>query len=95
MPFVPIELDAYVDLHLRSNPGVDRADLTNRLEATLAAAQDGTRCSCGNPIWVIGAAEVGYNCFTCITGEARPTDDYELDDACPLHEGPAVGGDRW
>jgi hypothetical protein len=93
MPFVPITLDDYVDLHLQSNPGSERSELTGRLEAALAAAQDGARCDCGNPIWVIGAAEVGYRCFTCITGEAMPTDDYELADACPLHDPPAEHGD--
>jgi hypothetical protein len=38
-------------------------------------------CRCGNPIWVIGSAVVGNACFTCITGEALPDDDFEIDEA--------------
>ena len=85
MPFVPIELDDYLERHLQANPGADRAEVRERLEATLAAAQAGAGCACGAPIWVIGAAEVGHACFTCITGEAAPTDDYELVGAPGLH----------
>jgi hypothetical protein len=87
MPFVPIELDDYVEHHVKANPGSDRAEVRSRLEATLAAARAGARCDCGAPIWVIGAAEVGHMCFTCITGEATPTDDCELVGA-PGHEPP-------
>jgi len=31
---------------------------------------------------VIGSAFVGNACFTCITGEADPSDDYEIAEAC-------------
>lgn len=31
---------------------------------------------------MIGSAETGLACFTCITGEADPADDYEIDAAC-------------
>jgi len=37
---------------------------------------------CGAPIWVLAASEVGLMCFTCITGEADPSSDYEIDEAC-------------
>ena len=39
------------------------------------------KCHCGNDIWVIGSAMVGNSCFTCITGESRPSDDDELESA--------------
>jgi len=53
------------------------------LEDTLRAYKQGARCDCGNPIWVIGSAFSGFDgCFTCITGEACPEDDYEIDEAC-------------
>lgn len=87
MPSVRIELDDYVERHVQANPGSDRAEVRSRLEATLAATRAGARCACRAPIWVIGAAEVGHMCFTCSTGEATPTDDYELVDA-PGHEPP-------
>lgn len=86
MSFVPIEFGDYVDLFLENNPGSDRSEVTSRLETTLAAARAGALCRCGAPIWVIGSAEVGHMCFTCITGEAVPTEDYELADACGHHD---------
>ena len=77
--FIPIRLEDYVEKHLRSNPDVERADLIERLEYAVAAYKRGVRCECGAPIWIIGSAEVGLSCFTCITGEATPDDDYEID----------------
>jgi len=79
--FIPISIDDYVRKHLASNPDVDRADLVRRLQYALAEARSGARCGCGGPIWVIGSAEAGLSCFTCITGEAQPDDDYEIDEA--------------
>jgi len=70
--FTPIGLDAYVKKHLVSNPGVDPAELKARLRSVLAAKEAGQRCACGEEIWVLGSAEVGLMCFTCITGEAVP-----------------------
>jgi hypothetical protein len=77
--FTPIRLDEYVELHLHANPGVDRADLVKRLRYAIAAWQQGERCQCGRPIWIIGSADAGLSCFTCITGESNPDKDYEID----------------
>ncbi len=77
--FTPIRLENYVELHLRSNPDVERADLIRRLEYAVTAHKRGVRCQCGAPIWIIGSAEVGLSCFTCITGESAPDEDYEID----------------
>jgi len=79
--FVLISIDAYVQKYLADNPGVDREDLVERLRSALTSARAGARCACGGPIWVIGSAEVGLSCFTCITGEAEPSDDYEIVEA--------------
>jgi hypothetical protein len=81
--FVPISLENYVKLHLESNPDMTREEVTESLKEALEAYKQGARCTtCGNPIWVIGSAFVGHNaCFTCITGEAMPEDDYELNEA--------------
>jgi len=39
-----------------------------------------SRCVCGNPIWAVGTAMVGSPvCFTCITGEADCSSDYEVE----------------
>ncbi len=79
--FVPIALERYVELHLKSNQSVKRSDLIERLGYALDAYRRGERCQCGQPIWVVGSAEAGLACFTCITGEASPSKDYELAEA--------------
>lgn len=76
--FKPISLEEYVELHLRSNPSTDRSDLVKRLRYAMDAHARGARCQCGEPIWIIGSAEVGLSCFTCITGESKPDSDYEI-----------------
>lgn len=70
---------------LACNPGTDRSDLMERLRWASKQARAGVRCQCGNPIWVIGSAEVELSCFTCLTGEAQPSEDYELEDAIEVH----------
>ncbi|MGH8702171.1 MAG: hypothetical protein ACREVR_13510 [Burkholderiales bacterium] len=77
--FTPIALHDYVKLHLRANPGAKRADVIARLEDAIDAFRRDIRCRCGAPIWIIGSAEVGLACFTCITGEAMPDHDYEIE----------------
>jgi len=79
--FVPISLVEYVRKHVASNHGVEPTELESRLRRVLAAKEAGERCHCGEEIWVLGSAEVGLMCFTCITGEATPDNDYELFDA--------------
>jgi hypothetical protein len=81
MSFTPISLEEYVETHLQVNPQVDPSDLRRRLRRALADFQAGRKCRCGNPIWVVGSAEVGNSCFTCITGEAPTSGDYELEEA--------------
>ena len=82
MGFVAIQLEDYVQLYLKSNPGADRTQVMARLQDALKAFEVGARCRCGEPIWVIGSAEAGLACFSCITGEASPKDDYEIAEAC-------------
>ena len=82
MPFVPIAVDAFVELHVKANPEEDPEDFRCRLRESLRAREAGVTCDCGEPIWVIGSAVAGRACFTCITGEAVPDDDYEIDDVC-------------
>lgn len=85
--FSRIALADYVELHMQSNPVEDRADLVRRLKNAVEAARGGRRCACGEPIWVIGSAVVGYGCFACITGEAVPDNDYEIAFDEPLPKG--------
>jgi len=81
MSFIPISIDKYVIKHLRSNPDENEKVLRVRLEAALDSYKRGVKCHCGNDIWVIGSAQVGNSCFTCITGESHPAGDYEIDTA--------------
>jgi len=82
MGFVPIELGDYVRGFLRNNRGETADAVTRRLQSALDAYRAGSRCHCGAPIWVIGSAEAGNACFTCITGESDPSEDYEIAEAC-------------
>lgn len=68
-------------MHLKNNPEENEKALRKRLIETLADYKNGIKCSCGNDIWVIGAASVGNSCFSCITGEGYPTEDYEIESA--------------
>ncbi len=81
MGFQRITIDKYIKLHLKNNPSENKADLERRLKNALKDYRNGVKCSCGNDIWVIGSASVGNSCFSCITGESIPTDDYELESA--------------
>lgn len=79
--FRPISMDQYIELHLKSNPDTSRREINSGLKSTLRDFKAGVKCECGNPIWVIGSAVTGNACFTCITGEAQPDDEYEIDEA--------------
>ena len=81
--FIPIGLEDYVELHLENNPDTSRKEIIPALKEALEDYKGGAKCIvCGNPIWVIGSAFGSNMCFTCITGEAIPEDDYEIDEAC-------------
>jgi hypothetical protein len=80
--FVPIQLEDYVEKYLACNPGSKRSEVRARLESALDDYKAGARCQCGSRIWVIGSAEVGHACFTCITGQAESDEDYEIAEAC-------------
>lgn len=77
--FTPISIPKYVKLHAASNPGTNAVELAQCLRRVVQAKLAGARCQCGEPIWAIGSVHVGFSCFTCITGEATPEDDYEVE----------------
>lgn len=66
---------------LRNNKGYKRKELIQTLEDTLHAKRSGVKCViCGAPIWAAGSAITGtYMCFTCMTGEADDSEDYEIE----------------
>ena len=78
MGFVPIGVREYVKLHVKANPDENPTDLLARLRGCVSDALAGARCHCGARIWVVGSVSAGYGCFTCITGEAFPSEDYEI-----------------
>jgi hypothetical protein len=79
MPFARISPEEFVLKTLRANPSMTRDEIEPGLAYAIAARRKGERCRCGNPIWVAGSALAGLACFTCITGEAAPDSDFEID----------------
>lgn len=79
--FTPISVEAYIESHLQSNPGDSHDQVRLAIKQSLDDYKKGKKCICGSPIWVIGSAFTGAACFTCITGEAVPDSDYEIDEA--------------
>jgi hypothetical protein len=80
MAFVPIKATEYVKKHIKINPRDNAAEFDKQLRRCIADALAGAVCHCGAPIWVIGSVSTGHACFTCITGEGWPEDDYEIDE---------------
>lgn len=79
--FTYISIPKFADSVMENNKGqYKRADLIKVLEETLQAKKNGAKCMiCGQPIWAAGSAITGtYMCFTCTTGEADNSDDYEI-----------------
>jgi hypothetical protein len=87
MGFVPIGVEEYIKLHVQANPDENPNELRARFRDCVSDALAGARCHCGAPIWVIGSASVGYACFSCITGEAFPSEDYEIDEVLAVRGG--------
>ena len=94
MGFVPITIDKYVAMHLKINPSENEVDLRKHLKSALNDYNNGIKCSCGNDIWVIGSASLGNSCFSCISGESYPIDDYEIDSAIKKRENKKGLGQR-
>jgi hypothetical protein len=81
---VPISIEKFVASYLKNNPKENKQVIIESLKAAVTAKQEGACCSqCEQPIWSIGTAIAGWNvCFTCLTGEADDSEDYEIDKVC-------------
>lgn len=79
--FKPISFDDHVVGYLKANKDEDEKDFRKRLREAVDAKRSGRLCDCGNPIWAVGSAVAGCMCFSCITGEADPSGDFEIDEA--------------
>lgn len=72
-------VDEHIKMH-KNHPRLecslkhDRKSLTDHY--TDLAQQQGPCENCGDPIWRYGGTGL---CFTCTTGEADASDDYELE----------------
>lgn len=77
---IPISIDKFADITVKSNKSMKRNELIKSLQASLTAKKNGAKCCiCGAPIWAAGSAITGSSmCFTCITHEADDSDDYEI-----------------
>lgn len=76
--FKKISIDKFIEQYKMKNPKEDFKTLKEDLLYFRQLQIEGAKCNCGNPIWVIGSAITGKGCFTCITGESDPSDDYEI-----------------
>jgi hypothetical protein len=82
--FSPITIDSFIKDYLKNNPGESKKDIREALTAAAKAKRSGEKCMiCGEPIWAIGTAIVGWNgCFSCISGEADDSEDFEIEGLC-------------
>jgi hypothetical protein len=77
--FTKISVDNFIEKYKMNNPKEDLKQLRNDLLYFKQMKSEGAKCTCGNPIWVIGSAISGKGCFTCITGESDFSNDYEIE----------------
>lgn len=80
--FTYISIEKFADNVMKNNKGqYQRGELIKSLRESLEAKKKGATCLvCGAPIWAAGSAITGTNmCFTCTTGEADDSEDYEIE----------------
>lgn len=77
---IPISINKFADLTVKNNPGTNKTELIASLKDALARKNAGAVCMCcGNTIWAAGSAVTGSDmCFSCTTGEADSSEDYEV-----------------
>ena len=72
--FTYISIEEFADGVVKNNKDTNRKELIASLREALAAKKSGA------PIWAAGSAITGTNmCFTCTTGEADDSEDYEIE----------------
>ena len=79
--FTYISIEEFADGVVKNNKDTNRKELIASLREALAAKRNGARCMiCGAPIWAAGSGVTWtYLCFTCTTGEADDSEDYEIE----------------
>jgi hypothetical protein len=76
--FEKISVNRFIKEYKTINPKADINSLKESLLHFRHLKAKGEKCRCGNPVWAIGSAISGRGCFTCITGEADCSNDYEI-----------------
>lgn len=79
-----ISLEEFVELLIKENPHANATEITESLRYAVSLKKEGVGCvNCGKLIWAIGTTLSGVlMCFSCVTGEAMPDDEYEIDEVC-------------
>ena len=81
--FTPITINDFIKNFKKSSPKENAADIREALIRAVEAKKAGATCNiCGQPIWAIGPVTGTYRCFSCITGEADNSEDYEINSVC-------------
>ena len=77
---IPITIDKFAKEYANLNKVNNFSSFKISLINALNLKEEGETCFlCGQSIWAIGTAITGSNmCFTCITGEADDSEDYEI-----------------
>ncbi|WP_261134390.1 hypothetical protein [Bacillus sp. Marseille-Q3570] len=72
-------------MHCKNNPEEDPNRLKESLNEAVNDKKNGAACfNCGQEIWAIGSAVAYQACFSCLTGEADSSEDYEIEEVCWL-----------
>ncbi|WP_317935256.1 hypothetical protein [Sporosarcina aquimarina] len=78
-------METFVNKHCKNNPEENRAQFKENLKQAVQDKKNGVTCdNCGERIWAIGSTVSHYACFSCLTGEADSSGDYEIDEVCLL-----------
>lgn len=79
---IPISINNFIKK--LDDPNLNKKDIKESILAAGKRKKNGEGCmQCGQPIWAIGSGITGIDrCFTCTTGEADHSGDYELDTVC-------------
>lgn len=78
--FTPISLDKAVESHVKLNGG-DPVMVRRGFKMRIAEKKGGKMCEVceGLPVWAFGGCGM---CFSCTTGEADASEDYEFEEVC-------------
>lgn len=80
---IHISIADFVKQTIQANPDTDAAFLTAAFQEMLKLRRNGATCVvCGNaPMWAAGSTLTETPmCFTCTTGEADDSEDYEIEE---------------